>query len=101
MLRWLIHALDAHVELCRNVPGLALEFVEEPPLLLLDRALAEEHALEPRGLLGDDPAINEDVVTDRPEEEVLEARVGVLHPAIQIDQEVGLGPAGPPAHIQR
>jgi hypothetical protein len=91
LLRRLFHALlEQHVKLLADLPGLALEFVQELALFVINLAVGEEHLPQPGGLLGVDPAVRQDVVLDGLVEELLEGRGAVLHPLVQLDEEVGL-----------
>ena len=75
LLLRLFHALpEQQVELRANRPRLALEFVQELALLVVDLAVGEEHPPQPGGLLGVDSAARQDVVLDGLIEEPLEGR---------------------------
>src|ERR1043165_9903563 len=65
-LLWcLFHALrKQRLELTADLPGLALDFVQKPALLVVDFAVGEEHLPQPGGLIGVDVAIRQDVVLD-------------------------------------
>ena len=71
-----------------DLPGLSLEFVEELALLVY-LAVGEEHPPQPGGFLGY-PAVRQDVVLDGLVKELLEGRREVLHPLVQLNEEVGL-----------
>ena len=53
LLRWLLHALrEQRVKLQADLLGLALEFVQELALLVVDLAVGEEHLPQPGRFLG-------------------------------------------------
>src|SRR5205823_14885437 len=91
LLLLFLHALpEQHLELAADVLGFALEFVQKLALLVTNLAVGEEHPLQPGGLLGVDPAMCQDGLLNGLVEEMIEGGCEVLHPLVQLDEEVGL-----------
>src|ERR1019366_3294429 len=91
LLRRLLHAFrHQRLELRADLLGLAIEFVQELALLVINLAIGKDHPTQPGGLFSVDQAAHEHVVLDRLVEELLEGRRQVLHPLVQFDEEVGL-----------
>src|SRR5271166_1025838 len=87
LLLRLLHALhEQYLELRADLLGLALEFVQELALPVINGAVSEKHLPQPVGFLSGDPAVPEDVILDGLVKKVLEGRSEVLHALMDFDE---------------